>query len=131
MASTDYVGKYKKLFPGMLSSNSFLTVYILHLLDHTTHMYGKEIVDQISERLNGVWQPSHGLVYPLLHKLEELEMIEGKWEGTGKKKTRRFYSITPKGSKALLNETKRIKPMFELSKQMIEDAMEDLYQQSV
>lgn len=126
MATVEYHGKYKKLFPGVLSSNSFLSVYILYMLDKTTKMYGKEIVDSISNRLHGTWEPSHGLVYPILRNLEEMKLVEGNWEDQDKK-TRRFYHITSHGRNALVDEVESIKPMFEDARKMIETVMLDLY----
>lgn len=125
MASTEYHGKYKKLFPGVLSSNSFLTVYILHMLNRNTKMYGKEIVDSIGSRLKGLWVPSHGLVYPLLRKLEAMGFVVGVWEGRGDKKTKRYYEITDLGREALVKETKVMQPMLEDARHMIDYAEKD------
>ena len=126
MATIEYHGKYKKLFPGVLSSNSFLSVYILHMLSSTTRMYGKEIVDSITERLDGTWEPSHGLVYPILRNLEDMTLIKGIWEDQDKK-TKRFYHITDEGRKALLAEVSNIRPMFEDARKMIDTVITDLY----
>lgn len=128
MASTEYHGKYKKLFPGKLSSNSLLTVYTLHLLNSTTRMYGKEIADGIKDRLNNTWNPSHGLVYPMLRRLEELGLIIGAWEGDESKKTRRYYFITEKGRRILKKEMAGIRPMLEESMLMVETVINDLYE---
>ena len=127
MASMQYHGKYKMLFPGILSSNSFLSVYVLHLLNRRHTMYGKEIVDGISDNLQGLWEPSHGLVYPLLRNLEEAGLVIGAWEGNGTKKTKRHYKITEAGKEVLKEEAVKIKPMFENSQKMIQCAMDDLY----
>ena len=87
MATTEYKGKYHKLFPGILSSNSFLSVYLLHLLDKHPRMYGKELADTIKEQLKGTWTPSHGLIYPLLRDMEEEGLVRSMWEGNGRKRT--------------------------------------------
>lgn len=127
MASVEYHGKYKKLFPGTLSSNSLLSVYILHMLSKTTRMYGKEIADGITNRLKGTWTPSHGLVYPMLRNMEDEGLVSAVWEGEGSKKTKRFYQLTTKGKEALLAETEHIRPAFEQSKEMLSIVMNDLY----
>lgn len=126
MASTEYHGKYRKLFPGMLSSNSFLTVYVLHMLSQDTKMYGKEIADGIGDRLKGLWVPSHGLVYPLLRNLEEMGFVAGVWEGKGDKKTRRFYEITEEGKEALRQEALEMSSMLNDAKMMITYAENDI-----
>lgn len=131
MASVEYHGKYKKLFPGTLSSNSLLSVYILHLLNRNSKMYGKEIADGITDRLNGTWTPSHGLIYPMLRNMEDEGLVSAFWEGTGSKKTKRFYRITEKGRAALHEETSNIRPAFEQSKEMLDIVMNDLYTQPI
>lgn len=127
MASTEYHGKYKKLFPSTLSSNSVLSIYILHLLEHHKTMYGKEIADHIYSRLQGTWNPSHGLIYPMLRNMENEGLVEGSWEGASSKKTKRHYKITSEGKKALFNESQKAKTMFEQSQKMLNILMHDLY----
>jgi DNA-binding PadR family transcriptional regulator len=39
-------------------------------------MTGKEIMDETSNRTEGAWKPSPGLVYPLLGKLLSEGLIE-------------------------------------------------------
>ena len=131
MATTEYKGKYHKLFPGILSSNSFLTVYLLHLLDKHPRMYGKELADTIKDQLKGTWTPSHGLIYPLLRDMEEEGLVRSMWEGDGRKKTKCFYEITEEGRKALRIERQKIRPLIEKSKELIEIVMNDLYVKTI
>lgn len=131
MATVDYKGAYRKMFPGVLSSNSLLSVYILHMLSSAEKMYGKEIADAIYTRLNGTWNPSHGLIYPMLRKMEKEGLVEGIWEGNTSKKTRRFYQITDMGRQALEIEVLNIRPAFDDSQEMIKILMRDLYKEEV
>lgn len=50
-----------------------------------------------------------GVIYPLLYEMEEGGYLSGKWSHRGRKRVR-YYSITPKGIKAL----DRVKEFFDL-----------------
>ena len=126
MAATQYSGKYKKLFPGVLTSNSLLSVYVLNMLSKGTKMYGKEIADKIEEQLEGTWAPSHGLLYPMLRTMEDEGLVEGHWQDGGTRKTIRYYSITEKGMEALQVEKEKIQPLFRESQKMLDIITVDL-----
>lgn len=55
-------------------------------------MHGYEIMQELSERTNGAWQPSPGSVYPALGRLREEGFISG--EGRGDKQA---FTLTDKG----------------------------------
>jgi len=64
------------------------------------------------------------VLYPLLHNLEEEGFIKGEWDDK-LKRTRRFYSVTPKG-KAMFKRLKialkpEIKAMIETMRRMSKD----------
>lgn len=90
-------------------------------------MYGKEIADHIQTRLQGTWNPSHGLIYPMLRNMEAEGLVQGQWEGNANKKTKRHYAITSKGQVALQSESQKAKPMFQQSQEMLNILMHDLY----
>jgi DNA-binding PadR family transcriptional regulator len=56
-------------------------------------MNGYQIIQQISERSGGLWQPSPGSVYPALAQLEDEGLIESQ-EAEG---TRRAFALTDEG----------------------------------
>lgn len=66
----------------------FSRYYILELLK-TRPYTGKEIIDQAVEQSNGIWKPSPGLIYPLLGRLLDEELIEETKDGK--------YQLTKKG----------------------------------
>ena len=68
----------------------FSRYFILELLKKKPHT-GKEIIDYASEQSNGIWKPSPGLIYPLLGRLLDEELIEETKEGK--------YQLTKKGIK--------------------------------
>ncbi len=67
----------------------FSRYFILELLKEKNRT-GKEIIDYAFEQSNGIWKPSPGLIYPLLGRLLDEELIEEAKDGK--------YKITKKGS---------------------------------
>ena len=67
----------------------FSRYFILEMLKERSHT-GKEIIDCAFEKSNGLWKPSPGLIYPLLGRLLEEELIE---EDEGGR-----YRLTKKGT---------------------------------
>ena len=64
-------------------------------------MYGYQIMRELEQRSEGYFTMTAALLYPALHQLELDGMLKSDWqEGQGKRK-RKYYSITPKGKKAL------------------------------
>ena len=91
-----------------------------------------KIIDKIEERFNGGFKPSHGLMYPILRKLEESDLVKGQWEGDDpSKKTKRFYRITQKGRLALTEESDNFKPVIYETLMVINQIISDLYKQPV
>jgi DNA-binding PadR family transcriptional regulator len=68
----------------------FSRYFILELLKKKPHT-GKEIIDYAVEQSNGIWKPSPGLIYPLLGRLLDEELIEETKDGK--------YQLTKKGVK--------------------------------
>lgn len=66
----------------------FSRYFILELLKNKAHT-GKEIIDYAVEQSNGIWKPSPGLIYPLLGRLLDEELIEETKDGK--------YQLTKKG----------------------------------
>ena len=66
----------------------FSRYFILELLKKKAHT-GKEIIDYAVEQSNGIWKPSPGLIYPLLGRLLDEELIEETNDGK--------YQLTKKG----------------------------------
>lgn len=68
----------------------FSRYFILELLKKKTYT-GKEIIDYAIEQSNGIWKPSPGLIYPLLGRLLDEDLIEETKDGK--------YQLTKKGIK--------------------------------
>ena len=63
--------------------------------------YGYQIVKELEKRSNGYFQFKEGTLYPALHRLERVKLIEGKWQILLNGQQRRYYYITERGRQAL------------------------------
>ena len=70
----------------------FSRYYILELLQKKPHT-GKEIIDNAVKESGGRWKPSPGLIYPLLGRLLDEELIEETKDGK--------YQVSKKGKNTL------------------------------
>ena len=75
----------------------FSRYFILELLKEKNRT-GKEIIDYAIEQSNGIWKPSPGLIYPLLGRLLDEELIEEAKDGR--------YQLTKKGSETAADVNK-------------------------
>jgi DNA-binding PadR family transcriptional regulator len=75
-------------------------IFILSILMNG-ESYGYKILQAVKLLTDGQWVWSDGLIYPLLHKLEEKKYISSRWEQIENKRNRRYYSITEKGMEFL------------------------------
>ena len=63
-------------------------------------MYGYEMIETLMERSQNVFELKAGTLYPLLHSLESRQLLRV-YEKEAGGKTRKYYSITRQGLKAL------------------------------
>lgn len=80
------------------------------LRDRTAHGY--QIALDIEERSGGAFAVSHGTLYPILHELEEEELIRGRWSRTGGRR-RKEYEITDAGRSHLESRTEAWRALHE------------------
>jgi DNA-binding PadR family transcriptional regulator len=83
-----------------------LRYVILHLISEKPS-HGYEIIKSIEERLAGAYAPSPGVIYPMLTMLEEMGWASSTTEGT-----RKLYSITEEGAKALAENKAMVDALF-------------------
>lgn len=120
-----YKGERNRQFPAKISTTSFVKLYILHFLKERSY-YGNEIIDEIKTRLDGKWEPSPGMVYPLLRDLEENGYVTSWWDEPDKRSIRR-YKITDKGHDHYKVILLMYKPIFEDSLHIIHNVLKDIY----
>ncbi|OGO61562.1 MAG: hypothetical protein A2Z36_01490 [Chloroflexi bacterium RBG_19FT_COMBO_48_23] len=75
---------------------------LLLCLINNQPMYGYQIIKEIEKRSNGYFQFKEGTLYPALHRLEKAGLIQGRWQRLPSGQERRYYYITTKGQKALV-----------------------------
>jgi PadR family transcriptional regulator, regulatory protein PadR len=63
--------------------------------------YGYQMVQDLNAKAPGVLKTGEGTIYPVLHRLEERELIQSSWRAGETGRQRRYYRITPRGKKAL------------------------------
>ncbi len=63
--------------------------------------YGYRIVQDLNEMGQGLLKMGEGTVYPVLHRMEEKELIASRWREGETGRQRRYYRLTPKGRRAL------------------------------
>ena len=87
---------------GYISGSSRMLV--LNLLDEKSY-YGYEIIKTLKLRSNNTFDMKEGTLYPILHKLENEELItSSNQEVSGR--VRKVYSITQKGKRVLAADKK-------------------------
>ena len=64
-------------------------------------MYGYQIMRELEVRSQGYFTMTAALLYPALHQLEEEGLLESEWQENPGKRRRKYYTITPRGHKAL------------------------------
>ncbi|MFA5577199.1 MAG: PadR family transcriptional regulator [Tissierellaceae bacterium] len=119
----------QRQFPSKISTTSFVKLYILHLLNEKPY-YGNMIIDEIKSRMDNRWEPSPGMVYPLLRDLERDGYISGWWDQPNKKSIRR-YRITDEGIKHYKLILLQGKMAFEDSLLIVKNVLKDIYGEKI
>ncbi|WP_245592078.1 PadR family transcriptional regulator [Clostridiisalibacter paucivorans] len=120
------MNKRNRQFPSKISTTSFVKLYILHLLKDKSY-YGNEIIEVIKERLDDKWEPSPGMIYPLLRQLEEKGYIKGRWQEPDKRSIR-HYRLTDEGFKHYKTIKNTYKVNFMDSLTIITNVLTDIYE---
>ncbi len=81
-----------------------MTMLLLKLLEEKD-MYGYEMIETLRERSENVFELKAGTLYPLLHSLEDKQLVTS-YEQEAGGKTRKYYSIT-KAGKGVLDDKKK------------------------
>lgn len=69
--------------------------------------YGYAIVKRVHELSDGEIEWTEGLLYPLLHRLEDLGQVESMWGTAESGRKRRYYRITSAGQAALVDHRRQ------------------------
>jgi DNA-binding PadR family transcriptional regulator len=77
---------------------------VLAILDESP-LHGYQIAKEMRSRSDDALQLGQGVLYPILHRLEERGLIAGEWQQSTGTPSRKRYSITARGRAEL--KTKR------------------------
>lgn len=69
--------------------------------------YGYAILKRVNDLSGGRLEWSDGMLYPVLHRLERLGYIAGKWQTAETGRRRKYYRITPQGREQLAAERRQ------------------------
>ena len=69
--------------------------------------YGYAILKRVRELSEGRMAWTDGMLYPVLHRLERLSLVEARWEVSESGRRRKYYRITPRGRAQLAEERRQ------------------------
>ncbi len=78
---------------------------VLSLLEDQPR-HGYDISKLIQMRSGGAIRFHVTSLYPLLYRLEERGLVEGRWVEKAEQRRRRYYSLTPAGHRVLRSQRK-------------------------
>ncbi|MBO4456659.1 MAG: helix-turn-helix transcriptional regulator [Butyrivibrio sp.] len=82
-----------------------MTMLILKLLSEKD-MHGYEMIDTLRKRSQNVFEHKAGTLYPLLHSIEDENLVKG-YEQETQSKIRKYYKLTRQGKKKLYKKPDR------------------------
>lgn len=80
------------------------TNYLLLSLIGNKQMYGYQLIKEIERRSAGYFHFGEGTLYPALHRLEKDGLIRGQWQRSPRGQERRYYHLTEKGQRVLMEK---------------------------
>ena len=66
--------------------------------------YGYELIQQVRELSGGRIEWTEGMLYPVLHWMEDEDLIEAEWREAETGRKRKYYRLRKEGRKALQTE---------------------------
>ena len=94
------------------------TVLMLLSLLHENDMYGYEIIKELETRSNDAFKFKEGTLYPVLHRMENMNYVKSYKKEAENGKERKYYAITAEGIRQLNEEQVKWKS-FELAVNMV------------
>jgi len=73
---------------------------ILSLLDRG-ESYGYAIIQEVKARSGGKLQWTDGMLYPVLHRMEQRGLIKARWGESETGRKRKYYSLKQDGKRAM------------------------------
>jgi PadR family transcriptional regulator PadR len=69
--------------------------------------YGYSIIQRVREASGGEIEWSEGMLYPVLHRLEDEGLIDSAWKRSENGRRRKYYRLTAAGRKSLAAHRKQ------------------------
>ena len=69
--------------------------------------YGYAILQRVRELSGGRMEWTDGMLYPVLHRLERLGLVDARWEVAESGRRRKYYRITSQGRAQLKDERRQ------------------------
>ena len=69
--------------------------------------YGYAILERVRQLSGGRLEWTDGMLYPVLHRLERLGLVEARWEVAESGRRRKYYRITSQGQAQLADERRQ------------------------
>ena len=66
--------------------------------------YGYAIIQQVRDLSGGELEWSEGMLYPVLHRLEQEKLIVGRWSKPENGRKRKYYRLSASGTRAMQAE---------------------------
>jgi PadR family transcriptional regulator PadR len=85
---------------------------VLHTINQLGEAYGYQLAQAIKEQGDGSLEMQEGTLYPLLYRLENKELVKSTVKQAASGKDRRYYSLTAKGKKLLVENKRELKSFF-------------------
>ena len=70
-------------------------------------IYGYEIIQKVIDLSGGVLEWSEGMLYPVLHRLEQDGLIRSQWKISENGRRRKYYTLTELGQRELAEDRKQ------------------------
>jgi PadR family transcriptional regulator, regulatory protein PadR len=66
--------------------------------------YGYALIQRVRELSAGEIEWTEGMLYPVLHWMEEQELVEAEWKEAESGRKRKYYRLRKEGRKSLVQE---------------------------
>src|SRR5262249_41019066 len=99
--STSMYHVFMKLTKDLVAASTIPV--ILSILEQG-ETYGYAIIQRVAALSGGEMEWTDGMLYPVLHRLEEQGWIRSRWQTAESGRRRRYYALTREGHKALTEQ---------------------------
>ncbi len=82
--------------------------------------YGYAIIKRVHKLSGGQMQWTDGMLYPVLHRLEEQKLVQSKWRESETGRKRKYYKIKKEGTKVLKEQQNQWKVVYSTLRQLWE-----------